>query len=673
MARVGLGAKIKRRLNFEFEPSPAALYFERGQKSEVRLFFFKDNIPHGLHSYTLRISVSNDVTVAPTSAEEYGLEGAESWPIDSLDWESSPVDLSFLNKAEKPAGLHGFVRADHGHFTFADGTPARFWGTNIAAYALFGTSRENTKLQAHRLAQLGFNLVRIHHHDSTWVVPNIFGDKGAIDTQHISQSEFEKLDWWIKCLEDEGIYVWLDLEDGRQFKLADHIEDFDEISKGKSTADLRGYNYINKSIADAMRNFNQQYLMHQNIYTGRSYANDPGIIALLITNENDLTTHFGNSLLPDKHVPKANADYMARAAAFATKYGLPKDTTWRSWEHGPSKLFLNDLEHDFDAETINGLRSMGVKVPIATTSSWGNDPLSALPALTTGNVVDVHSYGAIDEVRKNPLYAASFVDWIAAAHVVDRPLSVTEWNVSPFPTPDRNSAAVLMAAMGDFQGWDAPMLFAYSQQPLNGSGGPSNWDTFNDPELISILPAAALLFRRGDVQPANTTYVFTPSATQLFGQLISPRTSVALRTAVEKGKLLIAMPPVTELPWLQTSDVPEGAVAFSDPNRSFLQQDATAAVSDTGELRHDWTSGTFNVDTPRSQIAAGWIGGKRIALTDITIDMLTPNGTVAVQSIDDHPIRESNKILISLSAISLPSRQNKLPFHCAPVSGNASC
>ena len=201
--------------------------------------------------------------------------------------------------------------------------------------------------------------------------PNIFGGKTAIDTKSISLVEFEKLDWWIKCLEDEGIYIWLDLEDGRQFRPADGIEDFDEISKGKPAADLNGYNYVNKSISDAMRSFNEQYLSHRNLHTGRSYGTDPGIIALLLTNENDLTTHFGNSLLPDKHVPKANALYMAQAAAFAATYGLPKDRTWRSWEHGPSKLFLNDLEHRFDVDMIGPLRDIGVKIPVATTKLMG--------------------------------------------------------------------------------------------------------------------------------------------------------------------------------------------------------------------------------------------------------------------------------------------------------------
>src|SRR5262249_14546811 len=147
---------------------------------------------------------------------------------------------------------------------FDDGTPVRFWGTNLAAYALFGTDRENVKLQARRLSKLGFNLVRFHHHDSPWVNPNIFGDAKSLDTQHLSPAMFDKLDWWIKCLKDEGIYVWFDLEVGRNLKAGDGIDHFNEISRGKPAADLKGFNYVNDSIEQAMQRFNEAYLSHLN-------------------------------------------------------------------------------------------------------------------------------------------------------------------------------------------------------------------------------------------------------------------------------------------------------------------------------------------------------------------------------------------------------------------------
>ena len=151
-------------------------------------------------------------------------------------------------------------------------------------------------------------------------------------------------------------------------------------------------------------------------------------------------------------------------------------------------------------------------------------------------MIAVHSYGGIGELEKNPLYAPNLMHWIAAAQVAGRPLGVPEWNVSPFPTPDRHAIPLYIAASASLQGWDAVMQYAYSQQPLSNRGSPSNWHAFNDPALIATLPAAALLYRRRHVQEAASTYVFAPGREQLFNQPISPANAVALRTAAEKGQ-----------------------------------------------------------------------------------------------------------------------------------------
>jgi hypothetical protein len=524
-------------------------------------------------------------------------------------------------------------------------------------------------LQAQRLSKLGFNLVRLHHHDSLWVNPNIFGDSKSPDTRHLNTAAFDRLDWWIKCLKDEGVYIWLDLEVGRNFKAADGIDHFEEISRNKPTASLKGFNYVNDSIAQAMQRFNEAYVTHLNPYTGLRYKDDPAIAFMLITNENDVTNHFGNALLPDKHVPWHNFLYMAKAAEFAAAHTLPKDKTWRSWVHGPSKLFLNDLEQRFDAELIKQLRLLGVRVPIATTSTWGRNPLSSLPALTSGDIIDVHSYGGVSELEKNPLYGPNLVSWMAAAQVVDRPLSVTEWNVEPFPVPDRDVIPLYVAGSASLHGWDALMQFAYAQQPVTGRGRPSNWDAFNDPGLMATLPAAALLYRRQDVQEAKTAYIFAPTPDELFDRLISPANSVALRTAADKGKLLIALPRTAELPWLQKSEIPPGAKVITDPSVALIDKDAAETVSDTGEIRRNWDEGTYTINTPRTQAAMGWIGGKDVTLGNVEIKIATRNAAVAVQSLDGKPIGQSQSIMISLGARSVPSPNGQLPFNSEPVSG----
>src|SRR5206468_1733899 len=152
---------------------------------------------------------------------------------------------------------------------------------------------------------------RLVHHDSDWVDPNVFGDKKEPPAaRELNAAMLEKIDWWIKCLKDEGIYVWLDLHVGRTLSAGDRIEYFEEISKGAAVSELGGYNYVNASIVQAMKRFNEAYVKHTNVHTGLRYRDEPAIVAMLISNENDLTHHNGNALLPDKKVPGHTALYL---------------------------------------------------------------------------------------------------------------------------------------------------------------------------------------------------------------------------------------------------------------------------------------------------------------------------------------------------------------------------
>lgn len=617
--------------------------------------------------YAINLGWSKSMFNAVSQNQKFGSQDASLWPQSNLDWQTSPVDLSFLNATEKPAGRRGFVKAVGESLVFEDGSLARFWGTNITAYTLFGTSKDNVKSQAKRLSALGFNLIRIHHFDSPWVNPNIFG-KDAVDTQTLDPVSLNKLDWWIKCLKDEGIYVWLDLHVQRAFTEADHIYGFDEIRKNEKVVDLKGYNYVNKSIQLAMKRFNEAYLNHSNAYTGVAYKNEPAIMAMLITNENDITHHFGNNLLPDNKVPLHNQLYMSFAKEFAAQYDLPADKTWRSWEPGPSKLFLNDLEHRFNIDMISHLRNLGARVPVATTSTWGRDPLYSLPVLTDGDIIDAHAYGGELELNKNPLTESSMVNWLSMGQVAGKPMSVTEWNVSPFPTPDRHSSPLYMASAARLQGWDAVMQYAYAQGPLNNASKPSNWHAFNDPALMATLPAAALLYRQGHVKEANTTYALAPDREQLFYQSNSPENSVAARTGSEKGKLVVVMPKISELPWLKNGTIPAGAMVIKDLKQSMIAEEATEVVSDTGEIRRNWVKGIYTINTPRTQAAMGWIGSESVVLPDVKFNITTRNASVVVQSLDGAPIKLSSSLMISLGAQAIPTG-NTRPFRSEPVQG----
>lgn len=593
------------------------------------------------------------------------------WHEERPYWRSSPVNVSFLNAAERPAGKHGFLLARGGRLVFEDGTQVRFWGTTISARALFQTNRRNVKQQAKRLSALGFNLVRLHHHDSPWVEPNIFGHRPT-NTQKLSAEMQEKLDWWITCLKSEGIYVWLDLHVQRSFTSADGIDGYEELAQGKRFAALKGFNYVNPSIVAAMKRFNAAFLLHRNKFTGLRYIDDPAIVVLLITNENDVTNHYGRIFLREGSAPEHRARYLKAFTLFTAQHRLPQSDLLGREDLHSTKLFMNELEHRFDVDMIEHLRSLGAKVPIATTSFWGFSPLSSLPSLTTGDIVDVHSYGGAREIQRNPLNAPNLMHWIAAAHVAGRPLTVSEWNVEQFPVPDRALIPLFLAASACLQGWDGLLQYAYSVGALNSSGIPSNWHAFNDPAMLASLPAAALLYRRHDVREASTIYAFVPSEDALFRRSISPANSVALRTAAEKGKLVVALPRIRELAWVEQPAIPPEAVRIRNPQLALISPDASNVTSDTGELRHDWRQGTFTIDTPRTQAALGSIGDKTIILRDVEIRTSTPDAMVAVQSLDQTPIVNSRAILVSLAARSTPLSATESSFSSESIDGEVS-
>src|SRR5262249_49601299 len=152
------------------------------------------------------------------------------------------------------------------------------------------------------------------------------------------------------------------------------------------------------------------------------------------------------------------------------------------------------------------------------------------------------------------------------------------------------------ASVARHQGWDALMQYAYSEVSLSERGPPSNWHSFNDPSLLATLPAAALLYRRGDVKEASMTYVFAPSSKTLFFRSPSPKDSIALRTAPEVGKLVVALPHVRELPWVKSpNSYPINHVNIKDPSHSALGATDTYSRSDTGELTHDWGNGIYAI------------------------------------------------------------------------------
>lgn len=646
-----------------FDPPLARLFFEQGRPEQIRAHLLGPETKAGMHTVTMRIELPAGGVVEPSIAERYAAGDAPWFPA-TFDWDATPVDLRYLNDGHRPAGVHGRVEVQGDRLVFADGTPARLWGTNVVAYSLFSADRESIAAQARRIAALGFNLVRIHHHDSHWVDPNIFVG-GASDTQTLSDDSLAKLDWWVKCLEDEGVYVWLDLHVGRHLRQGDDVPAFEEIAAREG--ELKGFAYVNPRIEALMQDFTQRYLGRSNRYTGRRYADDPGVAGVLITNENDITHHFGNLMNADAGAPQHREMLRALVEPFARAHEIPLDAAMQPWAHGPSKVVMNELEARFHLRMRKSLRALGVRAPVATTSLWGDEPMASLPALTVGDVLDIHGYGGEGSLDGDPRITANFIHRIAAGRVEGMPITITEWNLYP-PVRDRFVGPVWMAAMATLQGWSAPMHYSYSSTPLPPPDRLYEGMGLIDPATVALMPAAALIFREGHVEPARRRYRVVFDRAHLYDREMGAHKSAALRTLTEQSRVEIALPDLPELDWDTPHRAAPGAIEVTELDRSFIPADATAVVSDTGQLRRDFTRGVGTLDTPKSQAAYGWIGGLPITLADVSLSIEVPKATVVVSALDGQPIHASRDLLVTVVG-QVDSSDGKPPLRAQAVTG----
>ncbi len=169
----------------------------------------------------------------------------------------------------------------------------RLWGINCTFDACFPTHAE-AELIAGRLRKLGINAVRFHHIDPPW------GERGSLlidyqhpdgTSRHFDDERLDRLDYFIHQLQARGIYADLNLHVSRMFTEADGLPGFvapgewfnEEVMQQQKVVAL-----FNPTARALNKEFASTLLLHENPYTGRVYATDPGVAIVEVLNETSL-------------------------------------------------------------------------------------------------------------------------------------------------------------------------------------------------------------------------------------------------------------------------------------------------------------------------------------------------------------------------------------------------
>jgi hypothetical protein len=564
----------------------------------------------------------------------------------TLPWDDMPIDLSFIYAKEKPAGKHGFLKAEGDKFVFEDGTEARFWGTNFNSAQCF-PSHEHSKKVAKRLAKIGVNIVRFHQLDGEWSTPNIFQfsrGENKNNTQSLDTESMDRLDYLIYCLKKEGIYVYMDLLTYRRFKTGDDVEAADKLGDA-----AKPYSTYNRRLIEIQKKFNNDFWTHINPYTKLAYKDEPAIVLTEITNECDL---WSQNVTVEPYRTELENLYRDWASRNKVKTGKNK-IKFDKRDNNIQKFFI-DITIDYYKEMIRHMREIGVKIPIAGTNQTPRNA-AYLTAQMAGDFIDSHAYhydwglwaDGSKRFMNNPMIGNTnnMIPGLAFHNVQDKPYFVSEWD-NPWPNEWRAESSVMLAAVGAFQNWGGLAIHTYRYtldedvdmigKPITGNalngvyyrGGV--FDAFNDPAKFGLFYHAALIMRRGDVKPAEKTVNIK------LNDLLQGRGKAYLLTA-EKHRTESVF---SEMDY--KGDITVGA------DEAVVDIESGEVLSDTKELYRNLNKKIGWIDSPKTKAVYGFVGKEEeLSLNDLKVNVKTDFATVAISSLTDEPIKNSGNMLLT--------------------------
>ena len=527
----------------------------------------------------------------------------------------SALDLSSL--LDVPAGKYGWARNMGGRLEFENrpGVEVRLCGVNFCGEANYPETPERAAELAERMARLGYNALRIHHHD------NLFAryENGVLVP---IRENVERLDWLVAECVKRGIYLTTDLYVSRRVAWRDMGIDRDgDVPQGV----FKAFQYATERGFRDWCDYARLFMGHVNPHTGRTYAEEPAMPLVCIQNE----TAFGNEwgkVMNDPALGMAAhwREFMldARAKNPGAFPGFDPDSPpgggmW--WddnaETAVKSAFWCWLEGRFYARAERFLREeLGAKA-LLTGDNFGPTPalVQEMRAAQYG-YCDVHLYpgawwcwlggsggytppGLVK--AHNPLteIRAPF-ESAAWSRIWGVPFAVTEWDFVA-PMPDRSMSGLLFGSMAAIQGWSATWRFAYEhgRNHLDDNrGAPLLYNLTRDPLALASDRATQLLFLRGDMAEAKEALSLDFGDTEL-----DPA----------RGRTYLSGPNwkewfQTDLPWtrkvgvsVRGRNVPGGAPLL--PRSSVTgQKEPPFAVPLPRNITLDRTNGVFTVATPRT-------------------------------------------------------------------------
>jgi len=626
----------------------------------------------------------------PGEKTRRAMPGFWAFEPDTDTFAESPMDLRRLNHTV--AGEKGFLRREGASLVFTDeGRPVRFWGVCAGANAV-ELDPASVDYLARKLAKAGVNLVRLHS--------GIF-DRSAADPATVDMEYLRKLHYFVYALKQQGIYTALSIYFPLWFDVKPHygLPGYQKTGNKKPFSLL----FFHPRMQEIYRSWAHSLMTTPNPYTGVPLADDPAVAIYEIANEDN---YFFWTFTPGQNIPFESLQVLeAEFGSWASaKYGSPGDAL-KHWQFGLDRddaaqgrlgllpvwnltrqglqrqsrarrraqdqaRFLTEQHRDFYEAMVEWLRgSVGVKCPIVATN-WAVADADTLGALdkyvnATCDVMDRHGYWGPPHVTDRT-YTLTVGDRyrdqcgllvpqklpVREIQYFGHPHMISEYSF-PMINRYRGDSVFLAATYGALQGTDAYCFFAV--------GGPGwrrslrKWPVMV-PSVLGQFPAAALIYRRGDVPDGDVVVRQVLNLESLYrlegGGSTGPQNVDDMR-AVDAGSRSPAGPLIDPLAYYvgrvvrELGSVPR--IERADELGSCIDREARTVSSADGLLALDWGQGVATLNAARAQGATGFLArAGEITLDSVTIRSGNEYGCLLVTSLDDAPISASQHLLVQV-------------------------
>ncbi|NNJ27363.1 hypothetical protein [Alienimonas chondri] len=657
----------------------------------------------------------SEVSAADAVVAETPLTEENSWAFEAPEDSFSPealLDLRSLNEAE--SGQSGFVRLseDGMSFTLGDGEPVRFWAVGTDAHRFDPAAMDR---HARWLAKRGVNLCRLH----VTVAAHEEGDAlGEVNDELIAGCHR-----FIKSCKENGIYVLLS-------PYYAHFAAPKSWGLPGGTPRMEGLVYVSPEVQTAYKTWTREFYTRVNPHTGLSIANDPTVAMLQILNEDSLLFWTAQrlpdpyrELLAEAYSKWLTEKYGSVAEAWAAwgegykgkddlddlengRLGTlrPYDLTLDADGALRNRLkdsaeFLARYQRDFYAEMGRYLREdLGCK-QVLNATNWRTANDAKLKGL------ERYSYAALDWDAENEYVGSDYqhsgendgyrIDpghYLVNESVLGKPLEMCtnfrQRRGAPFivtetawknPNRYQSEGPFLVSAYQSLTGIDGVVWFAFQTPGFETDPNKPFWRTGDQmsvhkwshgyPAQTLGFPAAALVYRRGDLKQAEPVVVERRPAAEVFDRQPprvtddetygDARDQPELRSDWTPGEraggeelpraAFLVGPVVDQI----VGDDASGEDMVSPYLDKYIDREAGKIHAATGELMWDYKRRVCVMEAPRAQGVTGFLkeAGGLFQLADVTIECLNDYATVQVVSLDDADLNKSRAVLVQIVTV----------------------